>query len=457
MLNSFIFQDQIINFVPLSIREGKGVNIFSADSMSLLVGANGAGKTELLAQLCKKFKDGEHVSIEADDALGEFGIVYFTPAPSTRRRFPRSSAKMQILDGADAAKAAEHTVMEELSRAFQFSPEMVVALRHPPERGLDALLASAMEIPVSIAVGAERALRPVLRRYQSASIAWRKAESGGGSNSERQREVMLAQRQLKIAIRRYLSNIYGEERANILLSSLAVALNERRKRPELIREFWQSLDEDLAGVAGIVPAIALIEEIFLNFGSRVARAGSRVDANQIASIPQRHMGLLRVEIEGLSSGAEALARQFFELELAMNKVARAGAKRLLLLIDEGDAFLHLAWQQKYVNFLDKFISARRAAFTSVQVVLATHSPVLMSDFPRDYVISVGSAGRSIGACFGAPLEMIIEGTAGAGTVGEFASNIMKDLVRKGGSANEYLVSQVDDPIVSSYLKGIRQK
>lgn len=56
-------------------------------------------------------------------------------------------------------------------------------------------------------------------------------------------------------------------------------------------------------------------------------------------------------------------------------------KNILLLIDEADLYLHPEWQQKFIH---EVIKAIPSLFPnrSVQIIFATHSPIMLSDIPR---------------------------------------------------------------------------
>jgi hypothetical protein len=167
-------------------------------------------------------------------------------------------------------------------------------------------------------------------------------------------------------------------------------------------------------------------------------------------------GLLEVEIDGLSSGAEALVVQFTAIAEAVKKLSLdQSVTSIIVLVDEGDAFLHIAWQQRYVKALDDFVASICPKWMSIQLVISTHSPVLMSDFPRDYIHRVWDKGglppeQDI-VSFAAPLEKIIESTAGAGTIGEFAADIIRSQIALGANGDRQVISWVDDPLLKSYL------
>lgn len=60
---------------------------------------------------------------------------------------------------------------------------------------------------------------------------------------------------------------------------------------------------------------------------------------------------------------------------------------LLLIFDEADLSMHPKWQQMYIKWLTVFCSQ---AFSnlSLQIMVTTHSPILLSDFPADSILYV---------------------------------------------------------------------
>ncbi|MES2331192.1 MAG: hypothetical protein V4539_16425 [Bacteroidota bacterium] len=85
---------------------------------------------------------------------------------------------------------------------------------------------------------------------------------------------------------------------------------------------------------------------------------------------------------GISSGQEALLKQyarFYSLKDALlNNV-------LWILIDEGDLYLHPQWQKEYFNNLVHFFPVIFPNF-KIQLFLASHSPFVVSDLPKNHVI-----------------------------------------------------------------------
>jgi predicted ATPase len=78
------------------------------------------------------------------------------------------------------------------------------------------------------------------------------------------------------------------------------------------------------------------------------------------------------DLSAVSSGKSSLLLSF----LGLSAVAEDGA---LILIDEPEIGLHPGVQIKYVAFLDELLSG----FTNLQLIIATHSPHVLSSLPRE--------------------------------------------------------------------------
>jgi len=171
-------------------------------------------------------------------------------------------------------------------------------------------------------------------------------------------------------------------------------------------------------------------------------------------------GICEPEIREASSGMSALVMQFVKIREAVKNIhfSKRHGVSLVLMIDEGDVFLHLEWQQKYISLLNEFISEIRSDFSqtfySIQVILTSHSPVLMSDFPRDCIHRLYEPGTKVDPkpirSFGAQLPDIVRYTGGAGTVGDFAFKTITEWARvgrSGGKVSPYHQALIDDPIL----------
>lgn len=85
---------------------------------------------------------------------------------------------------------------------------------------------------------------------------------------------------------------------------------------------------------------------------------------------------------GMSSGESSIFNLFARLHHAMKIEPK---EKMILLFDELDSSFHPHWQQEIIHYLTEFL---RNVYPQkeFQIILTTHSPILLSDIPRENVI-----------------------------------------------------------------------
>jgi ABC-type cobalamin/Fe3+-siderophores transport system ATPase subunit len=152
--------------------------------------------------------------------------------------------------------------------------------------------------------------------------------------------VSLPQGEIEPAIARVLS-VYVEDTSK-KLSSLARILSKIKLFKELIDQRFVTKDVRISKQNGI-------DVVFNN---------------------------TKIPLERLSSGEQHQLVLFFELLFEINKNS-------LILIDEPELSLHVAWQKKFISDLMKIIELNK-----FDVILATHSPQLIGRW-NDLVVELG--------------------------------------------------------------------
>lgn len=136
----------------------------------------------------------------------------------------------------------------------------------------------------------------------------------------------------------------------------------------------------------------------------------------------------------------------------------------LVFLDEAEITLHPAWQQSLVSDLLESFSSSFPGF-NVHFILATHSPVLLSDVPKGNVVildrnhQVQSIER-LKNTFGASIFNLYRHGFGLtdGLWGKFADCKMRDafLIADGhandGKDNQLLLNIIGDEFIADYLK-----
>ncbi|MBQ6944583.1 MAG: AAA family ATPase [Ruminococcus sp.] len=97
---------------------------------------------------------------------------------------------------------------------------------------------------------------------------------------------------------------------------------------------------------------------------------------------------------GLSSGEMALLNILSSIYKSISKrinpyKIKNESKNFIIMIDEADMLLHPEWQRKIIKALVDFLKQFSDRFT-IQLLIATHSPIMLSDIPRQNVLYLES-------------------------------------------------------------------
>jgi len=147
---------------------------------------------------------------------------------------------------------------------------------------------------------------------------------------------------------------------------------------------------------------------------------------------------------GLSSGEMAIFSLFSRLfSISENNKMKLednnNISSAILCLDEADMLFHPEWQRKYINSLVKFLPEIYRG-TYLQVIIATHSPIILSDIPKQNVIylyknqngeiTVGKNAEH-SETFGANIYKLFNDAffLKEGSIGEFAEEKIKELLK----------------------------
>lgn len=115
------------------------------------------------------------------------------------------------------------------------------------------------------------------------------------------------------------------------------------------------------------------KDIFSRFFDSYAKISSQID-------------FLKFEW-GLSSGEYNMFNLYGRLSETMEKISSLKRKDILAVFDELDSTYHPEWQQRIISALQSFF-ADLYPHINIHIILTTHSPVLLSDVPKDNVIFI---------------------------------------------------------------------
>lgn len=151
---------------------------------------------------------------------------------------------------------------------------------------------------------------------------------------------------------------------------------------------------------------------------------------------------LLIEFLGLSNGEKSFLSLFARL-FEVSKYEQLKKRDILLLLDEPEVGLHPQWQTEFVSRLLKFLP-ELFIYNKVQILLTTHSPILLSDFPPNHVLylkkdeksgeCIVDYGQNLNSTFAANIHALYTNAfflkdKGA-AMGVFAKNIITETVCK---------------------------
>lgn len=108
----------------------------------------------------------------------------------------------------------------------------------------------------------------------------------------------------------------------------------------------------------------------------------------ISEEPELHGILpLEVKINNLSSGEANLLNIFTKIyETALHHVKYNETASIILLLDEPEMHFHPEWARRFLDNLISTLNLLNLREVSYQIIIATHSPFLISDVPKGNII-----------------------------------------------------------------------
>ncbi|MDU4801551.1 MAG: hypothetical protein E6X81_11255 [Clostridium butyricum] len=165
---------------------------------------------------------------------------------------------------------------------------------------------------------------------------------------------------------------------------------------------------------------------------------------------------------------------------------------IIILIDEADLTFHPKWQQLYIKLITEYFKCVYI-YCSIQLIITTHSPIILSDIPRSNIIFIKKNDDSISVednlkhseTFAANISTLFYDSffMDKGSIGELAKkkinkiiNALKPIVEKNVDKEEliypnienvldklglvnldqaiYIIDTIGEPIIKQKLKGM---
>lgn len=167
-------------------------------------------------------------------------------------------------------------------------------------------------------------------------------------------------------------------------------------------------------------------------------------------------------LQGLSDGERmyiSLLSSIIELTPKITKKKQYST----ILLDEVELYLHPEWMRKILSIYIKYLN--KVKNHKFQLILATHSPFIISDLPKECVILLekGTSGIESKKCqmktFGANIfDLYNETFFLSSTFGEFATKkiieilSMEEITKENEEMIDYIVDSVGEKLIRNQLK-----
>lgn len=465
-------------FIELSSPELESFGkLFDIDSISLLLGKNGSGKTRFLLSIARAFTssadEGERIYFSSKNnqspsrrTLKENSCAIYYSALPYRRKLKRRSG---LIDASPTGRNDNEA--GRLRRIGDVANDLGIDTRLTAYFGYSRAVYRSILIP-----GLHRAtkifdnkLEQLIQKYYSIGGNGEIASNERAKRVDRDKEEALHEieklldweilyklgsydRILFLTSLEYMHGRPGEfdtlKAATAFLNYIGVI------RADSSEYCFEELENIVERTRSALNNYANPEDFYLDERTQYFQ----IDSVRALEAIRRHETPIKIEWSNLSSGLQALVEQFSLIDEAVFQASRQGRSSVLLLIDEGDAYLHLDWQRRYISLLNRYLAnvKKRHNLESLQLILATHSPLLAADVPGEFVTNLDSTTKK--KSFAAPLEEVIAGSFESKSIGEFAASKINEVYRRAQRSKltkeDYkLISAIGDPAIQAAFSG----
>ncbi len=189
----------------------------------------------------------------------------------------------------------------------------------------------------------------------------------------------------------------------------------------------------------------------------------------ISNFEKSEMNFIFYQINSLSTGQMARLNLFSTLDYYWNQediTGRIKKKNYILILDEAETSFHPEWQRTFIYDLIYFLEFQKEnnrAFNSIQIIISSNSPFIISDLPnRNLIFLDEKKGDAISGLGQNIHSLLSEAFFMKSTIGEFAktkiSKIISDLNVDGVQYlkdNKYNVENrikiIGEPIIRNKL------
>lgn len=448
--------------------------LFEIDSISLLLGTNGSGKTRMLHSLANAVVSSQDDSFQfyfqgtpngnyepTAPYNNELCAIYYTALPYKRKLTKRKG----VIDASpNTRKSTDINSLQKygvISEALGVNTELVAVLRYSKKVFRTILIPA---IRSHGRVNSDK-LKELTYKYEDLS---RNSQDNDYLIIDQKREVSL--NNIEVVLESLIRKRCGRYSTLLHLASLEYIHGKlgggvsRSVALDFLSHLGIIDDDSNFSALDELKRVVYLSDNFIseccesiNYEADDHSIKFRINNINFSNMINNLDTSIQIEWSNQSSGIQALVEQFSLIEKSIKQAVDKNYKSILLLIDEGDAYLHLDWQRKYISMLNKFLGGVKSScdLNNLQLIIATHSPLLAADIPGDFVTSLDS--NKFSNTFAAPLDEVIATAFSSNSIGEFAATNINKIYKRAlnGNATKYdlnLIDSIGDVAVKKALK-----
>lgn len=487
--------------IKLRNNSANDINIYDMDSLSLLIGINGSGKTKSLCSIINYFFPKNNMQLTGDctilNSSGEridhteirnWGVIYFTPLPFR----PKLNIRDSRFINASPSLNGKNTVFDliehkDLISDFDIYPK-VVAMKMTN-------ISKVARLILNIALNnKDLNQNSILLNHGLLDILSLRAKIDDNIDNDDSDTIKYStnkniQAEIDSIIQRCSAHLIdeilhraGEEKLFSIFSiidwastkkqfsdnvvipllnkhlNLNIRLNRKLRETKLYLECESKIDSLLNIIKYEVKNHEIIKDS--RFNESTLRLEFEIDPYEGQRLLTRYNlnDIFKIDFSDMSSGQIAILAQIGAISDSITKLSDRGIRSILLLIDEGDAFLHIDWQRKYISNLNKMLGSLKTSLGiyNLQLILASHSPLLATDVPKDFITRLPIENATLSG-FASPLYILLNESFGTKTIGEFATNKIETIIDKIPNKiltekDYYLINNIDNPLIKSEIE-----
>lgn len=428
------FQEQTVQAVPQATMSLLATKNPRVRSFTTLFGENGSGKTQLLINIAQTFNDNEkghplgvlysrdgHLNLHRGSVLADWRFAQ-EEAAGKRMPPPRIPTIFYTTSPFESSRRAYLERMGVLDVSPNFGPGgsfdgLALILNQHHLSGAGTTICRELRLKVRGKVSRERVplalISDLLDRsaYDPEGTLLDFAKNMCGQWLETMPD---ADEQNLLANLIILSDIPGNHNVTgkFVGDLMRLATNVREVGLHQGISDWRSLVqlvEDVIRESRFIPfngaqVIACLRNFKATLGSKSKGPNFTLTATParlrqaIDQVEQQTAGILRFmvdlgflefKLKDLSSGESAFLHLYAAIGSAMERLAaQAHSGPILLLIDEGEMFLHPGWQREYIRNILGFVEHCCPTGAHVHICISTHSLIVAADAPPHSLFNV---------------------------------------------------------------------